>query len=75
VSLLISISREANHSHSRWFSQFSSFPIFRKEAALEFISTRISQAEYQEIVQAAKDSGLTKTKRVRTKLLAAARRA
>jgi len=47
----------------------------KKEKRWKFISTRISQAEYQEIVQAAKESGLVKTKWVRTKLVAAARRA
>lgn len=47
----------------------------KKEKRWKFISTRISQAEYQEIVNAAKESGLTKTKWVRTKLVAAARRA
>jgi hypothetical protein len=41
----------------------------------KFISTRVSPAEYQEIMQAAKESGLRKTKWVRTKLIAAARRA
>lgn len=40
----------------------------------KFISTRLSPDEYNEIVQAAKESGMSKTKWVRTKLLAAARR-
>jgi hypothetical protein len=40
----------------------------------KFISTRISEGEYQAIVQAAKESGLGKTKWVRTRLVAAARR-
>jgi len=47
----------------------------RKEKRWKFISTRISQDEYQEIVQAAKESGMPKTKWARTKLIAAARRA
>lgn len=47
----------------------------KKERRWKFISTRISQAEYQEIVNAAKQSGMSKTKWVRTKLIAAARRA
>jgi len=47
----------------------------KKEKRWKFISTRISQAEYQEIVKAAKESGIGKTKWVRTKLIAAARRA
>jgi hypothetical protein len=47
----------------------------KKEKRWKFISTRISQVEYQEIVNAAKESGMTKTKWVRTKLVAAARRA
>jgi hypothetical protein len=46
----------------------------KKEKRWKFISTRISQDEYQEIVQAAKESGMPKTKWVRTKLVAAARR-
>ena len=47
----------------------------KKEKRWKFISTRISQDEYREIVQAAKESGMAKTKWVRTKLVAAARRA
>ena len=47
----------------------------KKERRWKFISTRISQDEYKEIVQAAKESGMAKTKWVRTKLIAAARRA
>jgi uncharacterized protein (DUF1778 family) len=47
----------------------------KKERRWKFISTRISQDEYQEIVSAAKASGMSKTKWVRTKLIAAARRA
>jgi hypothetical protein len=47
----------------------------KKEKRWKFISTRISQDEYQEIVNAARASGLSKTKWVRTKLIAAARRA
>ena len=45
-----------------------------KEKKGKFISTRVSPDEYKEIVQAAKESGMTKTKWVRTKLVAAARR-
>jgi hypothetical protein len=47
----------------------------KKEKRWKFISTRISQDEYKEIVQAAKEAGMRKTKWVRTKLVAAARRA
>jgi len=47
----------------------------KKERRWKFISTRISQDEYAEIVKAAKESGMSKTKWVRTKLIAAARRA
>lgn len=47
----------------------------KKEKRWKFISTRISQDEYKEIVEAAKLSGMPKTKWVRTKLVAAARRA
>jgi hypothetical protein len=47
----------------------------KKEKKWKFISTRISPAEYQEIVQAVKTSGIRKTTWVRTKLIAAARRA
>ncbi|HEY1663059.1 MAG TPA: hypothetical protein VGI03_11630 [Verrucomicrobiae bacterium] len=47
----------------------------KKEKRGVFISTRISPREYAEIVQAAKESGISKTKWVRTKLVAAARRA
>jgi hypothetical protein len=47
----------------------------KKEKRWKFISTRLSQGEYQEIVQAAKDSGMRKNTWVRTKLIAAARRA
>jgi hypothetical protein len=49
--------------------------LLKKEKRWKFISTRISQDEYREIVQAAKESGIPKTKWVRTKLVAAARRA
>ena len=44
------------------------------EKRWKFISTRISPGEYDEIVQAAKESGMGKTKWVRTRLVAAARR-
>jgi hypothetical protein len=47
----------------------------KKEKKGKFISTRVSPEEYQEIVQAAKEAGVRKTKWVRTKLIAAARRA
>lgn len=47
----------------------------KKEKRWKFISTRISQDEYREIVQAAKESGMPKATWVRTKLVAAARRA
>jgi hypothetical protein len=47
----------------------------KTEKRWKFISTRISQDEYREIVQAAKESGMPKARWVRTKLVAAARRA
>jgi hypothetical protein len=47
----------------------------KKEKKWKYISTRLSPVEYQQIVQAAKDSGIRKTKWVRMKLVAAARRA
>jgi len=47
----------------------------KKEKRGRFISTRISPPEYDEIMAAVKSSGLAKTEWVRTKLIAAARRA
>ena len=47
----------------------------KKEKRGRFISTRVSPPEYAEIMQAIKESGIGKTKWVRTKLIAAARRA
>jgi hypothetical protein len=47
----------------------------KNEKRWKFISTRISEGEYREIAQAAKESGLGKTKWVRSKLVSAARRA
>jgi len=47
----------------------------KKEKKGKFISARFSPEEFKEIVQAAKDSGIPKARWVRTKLLAAARRA
>ncbi|HEU6448695.1 MAG TPA: hypothetical protein VFV23_09695 [Verrucomicrobiae bacterium] len=47
----------------------------KKEKRGEFISTRLSPPEYQEIMAAIKSSGVGKTEWVRNKLLAAARRA
>jgi hypothetical protein len=47
----------------------------KKEKKGLFITTRVSPDEYKEIIQAAKESGMTKTKWARTKLIAAARRA
>jgi hypothetical protein len=47
----------------------------QKEKRGKFISTRISPPEYDEIMQAVKESGIGKTKWARTKLIAAARRA
>ena len=47
----------------------------KKEKRGKFISTRVSPPEYAEIMQAVKESGIGKTKWVRTKLIAAARRA
>jgi hypothetical protein len=47
----------------------------RKEKRGRFISTRLSPPEYAEIEQAVEGSGISKTAWVRTKLVAAARRA
>jgi hypothetical protein len=47
----------------------------KKERRWKFMTTRISQDEFKEIVRAAKDAGMKKRKWIRTKLLAAARRA
>jgi hypothetical protein len=47
----------------------------KKEKRGKFISTRLSPPEYAEIMRAVKESGISKTKWVRTKLVAAARRA
>jgi hypothetical protein len=47
----------------------------KKDKKGKFISARFSPEEFKEIVQAAKDSGIPKARWVRTKLLAAARRA
>jgi hypothetical protein len=47
----------------------------KKEKRGKFISTRISPPEYDEIMAAVKSSGMAKTEWVRTKLIAAARRA
>jgi hypothetical protein len=46
-----------------------------KEKRWKFISCRISQDEYKEIVAAAKKTGMPKARWVRTKIVAAARRA
>ncbi len=47
----------------------------KKEKKGVFVSARVSPDEYKEIVQAAKDSGMPKARWIRTKLVAAARRA
>jgi hypothetical protein len=47
----------------------------KKEKKWKFMSIRISQDEYREIIAAAKDAGMAKSKWGRLKLLAAARRA
>ena len=47
----------------------------KNEKRWKFISCRISQDEYKEIVAAAKKSGMPKARWVRTKIVAAARRA
>jgi len=47
----------------------------KKEKRGRFISTRVSPPEYDEIVAAVKSSGMAKMEWVRTKLIAAARRA
>ena len=47
----------------------------KKEKRGKFVSTRLSPDEYQEIAAAIKSSGMKKTEWIRTKLVAAARRA
>jgi hypothetical protein len=47
----------------------------KKEKRYKFISVRILPNEYREIMAAVKDSGIDKSKWIRTKLIAAARRA
>ena len=47
----------------------------KKEKRGKFISMRVSPPEYAEIMQAVKESGIGKAKWVRTKVIAAARRA
>jgi hypothetical protein len=47
----------------------------KKEKRGKFISTRLSPPEYDEITRAVRESGISKTKWVRMKLIAAARRA
>jgi len=47
----------------------------KKEKRGKFISTRLSPPEYAEIHAVIKSSGMAKTEWVRTKLIAAARRA
>ena len=47
----------------------------KKEKKHKFVTTRISQDEFKEIDQAAKNAGMMRGKWIRTKLLAAARRA
>jgi hypothetical protein len=47
----------------------------KKEKRWKYISVRISQDENREIVAAAKEAGIGRSKWIRTKVLAAARRA
>lgn len=47
----------------------------KREKRWKFVSARISQDEYREIVQAAKEAGIPRARWIRTKLIAAARRA
>ena len=47
----------------------------KKEKRGKFISIRVSPLEHAEIMQAVKESGIGKAKWVRTKVIAAARRA
>ena len=47
----------------------------KKEKRHKFVTTRISQDEFKEIDQAAKNVGMMRGAWIRTKLLAAARRA
>jgi hypothetical protein len=47
----------------------------KKEKRALYFSTRVSPLEHQEIMRAIKDSGMGKSKWLRTKIVAAARRA
>jgi hypothetical protein len=47
----------------------------KKEKRWKYISVRISQDENREIVAAAKEAGIGKSKWIRAKVIAAARRA
>jgi hypothetical protein len=47
----------------------------KKQKRALYFTTRVSPAEYQEVMQAIKESGMRKGKWIRTKLIAAARRA
>ena len=47
----------------------------KKQKPALYFTTRVSPTEHYEIMQAIKDSGLRKGKWIRTKLIAAARRA
>jgi len=47
----------------------------KKKYRGKFISIRVSPLEHAEIMQAIKESGISKAKWVRTKLISAARRA
>jgi len=47
----------------------------KKEKRALYFTTRVSSLEHQEIMRAIKDSGMGKSKWLRTKLVAAARRA
>ncbi len=47
----------------------------KKEKRALYFTTRVSPLEHQEIMRAIKESGMGKSKWLRTKLIAAARRA
>jgi hypothetical protein len=55
--------------------EFREYGDYAKEKRGRFISTRLSPPEYAEIERAVTASGMAKTEWVRTKLIAAARRA
>jgi len=56
-----------------WLKTKLADPHPKKEKRWKFVSTQISQDEYKEITQAAKEAGQPRARWIRTKLIAAAR--